>query len=57
MDNVQDIQKYDYDIKEALTECKKIKGYLYIFTKAVSYDNITKFMEAILLTNNSKMIR
>lgn len=57
MENIKDIQKVYDDIQMALSECKKTKSYLYIFTKAVSYVKLSRFVEEILQKIKSKNIR
>lgn len=51
------MQKVYDGIKISLSECKKTKSYLYIYTKAVSYIKLTRFVEDVLYRYKSKIIR
>lgn len=57
VDNIINHQKLNDDIKILLEECKRTKSYLYIFTKRVPYEKLTKFIENIFSKNMSKLIR
>lgn len=57
VDSKTNLQVMYKEIKTALTECEKIKCYLYIIINFVPYEKITHFMDGVLKKIKSKILR